>query len=236
MSLTYDLAKRGMTGVFNTFVKTPPLLDADVYFPEADEFVQSWQAIREEALAVSGGLGRELEEVPQFHELMPEQYKLSGYGDREWRILVVRAYGLDIRENLDRCPTLARLLADKPHIKSASLSFLAPGKVIPTHTGPFRGITRFYMGIEVPMDEDGQPGVTLTIDGEDHKLGNGDALLWDDTYPHGVINHTDQWRIALLMDVYRQRMPLALKWFSNFIIATARISIKWRKVFPKEFV
>lgn len=232
MSVAYSLARHGMTRVYNTFVNTPAVLDTGIYFPQAGQFQSSWRQIREEALQISGNL----DEVPKFHELMPEQYRLSDYGDREWRILIARAYGLDIQENMARCPTLAALLKDNPHVQSASLSFLAPGKVIPTHTGPFRGITRYYLGIEIPTTTDGEPGVVLTVDGTGYKLGNGDALLWDDTYPHSVVNHTDRWRIALLLDIYRQRMPLPLQWFTNSILAVARQTIKSRKMFPKEFV
>src|SRR5210317_1587534 len=122
MSVAYNIARSGMTRVYNTFVKTPALLDTKVFFPQAEQFVENWQAIRDEALQISGDLNK----VPQFHELMPEQYKLSGYGNKEWRILVVRAYGLDIKENTAKCPTLARLLADNPNVVSATLSFLAP--------------------------------------------------------------------------------------------------------------
>ena len=220
-----------MTSVYNTFVKTPSVLDVEDYFPGAQAFADNWQTLREEALALTS----ELDNVPRFHELMPEQYKLSAHGEKEWRMFVLRAYGLDIKENMNKCPKLMELVSNNPAIKSASLSFLAPGKQVPTHTGPFRGITRFYMGLEVPKDETGQPGVVLTIDGKAYRLGNGDALLWDDTYPHSVENTTEQWRIALLLDVYRANMPAPLRGFTNTIIALAKLSIKWRKIFPEEF-
>ena len=106
---------------------------------------------------------------------------------------------------------------------------------MPTHTGPFRGITRFYMGLQVPLAKDGTPGVALTIADQTYLLGNGDALLWDDTYPHSVANNTDEWRIALLLDVYRADMPGPLRAFTNTIIGLARLSIKWRGIFPEEF-
>lgn len=150
-------------------------------------------------------------------------------------MFVLRAYGLNIGENMTRVPILADLVRSDTSIKSASISFLAPGKQVPTHTGPFRGITRFYMGLQVPSAEDGKPGVTLTIADERYRLGNGDALLWDDTYPHSVVNNTDQWRIALLLDIYRADMPGPLRAFTNSIISLARLSIKWRGIFPKEF-
>ncbi len=231
MSIAYSIARAGMTKVYNSFVHTPSVLNAEDYFPGAAEFTNNWQELREEALQLTNDLDR----VPKFHELMPEQYQLSAHGEKEWRMFVLRAYGLDIQENLNKCPKLRELVRANPAIKSASLSFLAPGKQVPTHTGPFRGITRFYMGLDVPTDESGQPGVNLTINDESFRLGNGEALLWDDTYPHSVENNTDQWRIALLLDVYRANMPGPLRAFTNTIIGLARFSIKWRKIFPAEF-
>jgi len=220
-----------MTKVYNTFVKTPPVLDRQLYFPQAQQFIDKWQDIRAEAIGLTG----DLKGIPQFHELMPEQYKLSAHGNKEWRMFVVRAYGLDIEENMKRCPVLASLVRANPNVKSASLSYLAPGKQVPTHRGPFRGITRFSPGIEVPLAEDGKPGVILTVDGKDYRICNGDALLWDDTYPHSAINSTEHWRCALLLDVYRVNMSTPLRAFTNSIIGLARLSIKWRGIFPEEF-
>ena len=231
MSLAYSIARSGMTRIYNSALHTPPVLDMGEYFPQAPQFIQNWEAIRDEAKTLAGNL----DQVPQFHEIMAEQYKLSGYGDREWRVFVLRAYGLDLEKNMARCPTLARIVRDNPNVKSATLSFLAPGKQIPTHTGPFRGITRFYMGLSVPKLENGEPGVTLTVDNQAYKLGDGQAMLWDDTYPHSVDNATDQWRIALLLDVYRVNMPSPLRALTNFIIGLAAANIRWRKVFPAEF-
>lgn len=231
MSIAYSVARSTMGRIYNTFLQTPPVLERATFFPEAQQFDDAWPELRSEALSFMDSL----ESVPRFHELMPEQYQLSSHGNREWRMLVLRAYGLNINENLQRCPTLARLLEGKPHITSASLSFLAPGKKVPTHTGPFRGITRYYLGLEVPTLADGRPGVELTIAGQAYRLGGGDSLLWDDTYPHRVSNETDHWRIALLLDVYRANMPAPLRLFTDGIIGVAKMSIKWRKVFPEEF-
>lgn len=231
MSLAYRLVRSTMTGVYNVFLKTPPVLEMAEFFPDAPQFTENWKDIRAEAMALCD----EINAIPKFHELMPEQYQLSAFGEKEWRMFVLRAYDLDIEENMSKCPQLAALLRANPQIKSASFSFLAPGKQVPTHTGPFRGITRFYMGLQVPLLNNGEPGVTLTIADKPYRIANGESLLWDDTYPHSVRNDTDQWRIALLMDVFREQMPGPLTAFSNGIINLAKLSIRWRKVFPKDF-
>ena len=45
----------------------------------------------------------------------------------------------------------------------------------------------------------------MNIDGVPYRLGDGESLLWDDTYPHEVWNRSDRVRIALLLDVWRKR-------------------------------
>lgn len=228
MALAYDIAKASVAGIYDAFIKTPPVLEPEAYFPGAGSFTDSWSVIRGEALA----LMQDLQTVPHFHELMSRQDRLSP-DRKEWRMFVLRAYGLDIDPNMGRCPALAELVRNAPEIQTACLSFLSPRKHVPTHRGPFRGITRFYMGLSVPLDEEGRPGVTLTVAGNDYLLGNGEALLWDDTYPHSVANRTEEWRIALLLDVYRAGMPAALRGLTNAVIRLTRASIRRRKVFPE---
>ena len=231
MSITYDIARVTLAKIYNSFVKTPAVLDSKDFFPQAFIFVDNWTKIQDEAKLLIDNV----KNIPRFHDLMPEQYKLSAHGEKEWRMLVVRAYGLDIIENMEKCPTLAKLVRSNPNVKSASLSFLAPGKRVPTHTGPFRGITRFYLGIDVPLDAEGRPGVVLTIEDKDYRLGSGESLLWDDTYAHSAHNTTKEWRCALLLDIYRVNMPAFLRLLTNMVLGLARLTIKWRGIFPKEF-
>ena len=129
-----------------------------------------------------------LDAVPRFQDLMPQQSDIAAADQRDWRMLLLKAYGAGFQANAARCPLLWSLIADSPLIVSASLSFLSPRKHIPRHRGPFRGILRFYMGLSVPTDDSGGPGTVLQIDGVDYRLNDGEALLWDDTYPHEVWN------------------------------------------------
>src|ERR1700723_995045 len=91
------------------------------------------------------------------------------------------------RRGARSAPALARIVAASPDVLSASLSFMESGKHVPPHRGPFRGVIRFYMGLSVPRRADGTPAAILTIDGEDYRIGDGEWLLWDDTYSHEVL-------------------------------------------------
>jgi aspartate beta-hydroxylase len=128
------------------------------------------------------------------------------------------------------CPRLAAIVAASPDVLSASLSFLAPGKHIPQHRGPFRGVLRFYLVLSMPLLADGRPAAVLKIADQEYRLVDGDYLLWDDTYPHEVWNESDQVRIVLLLDVRRGDMPLDMRLFSAMLMSVVRAGIRWRGV------
>ena len=107
---------------------------------------------------------------------------------------------------------------EAPEVMSAILSFLAPGKHIPEHRGPFRAILRFHLMLSMPNDATGRPACVMNIDGAPYRLGDGESLLWDDTYRHEVWNRSDRVRIALLLDVWRRDMPADMALLSRAIL------------------
>ena len=90
------------------------------------------------------------------------------------------------------------------------------------------GILRYQLNLDVAPDEDGRPSALLWLAGEEHRMGNGESLLWDDTYPHEVWNRSDRTRIALLLDVRRPAMPLDLRVLSRTITAGVGMVARWR--------
>jgi aspartate beta-hydroxylase len=226
MGFLYDRSADIVRQIYDHRIVGPATLDLDTHFPDAPRFTDNWLGIRKEALAIA----EHLERVPRFHDFMPEQAEISANDQRDWRLYILKAYGTDVPRNMATCPLLTAVAQSIPDVLSVSLSFLAPGKHIPQHRGPFRGVLRFYLGLSVPRDEDDRPAVVLTIDGIEHRIGDGECLLWDDTYPHEVRNRSDQIRAALLLDVKRPGMPLDMKIFSRMLIAAAGIGIRLRGV------
>jgi aspartate beta-hydroxylase len=226
MSLLYDASADLARKVYDRRLSGPSVLDAATHFPEAHRFFEQWRPLRDEALDVMGSL----QTVPRFQELMPSQAEISANDGRDWRVLVLKAYGVPIRQNMARCPRLAAIADSVPDVLSATLSFLAPGKHIPRHRGPFRGVIRFYLGLAVPVSVDGRPAAVLTLDDVEHHIGDGQWLLWDDTYPHEVWNRSDQVRIALLLDVRRRGMPPDLELLTRVVIRAVRVSVLIRKL------
>ena len=226
MSLLYDLSANAVRRLYDARIDTPPVLDTGVYFPGAAKFFDAWQALRDEALAVAA----RTQAIPRFHEVMPEQMSISANDGKDWRVFVLKVYGTDIDKNMAACPTLARIIAASPDVVSATLSFLAPHKHIPRHRGPFRGVLRYQLGLSVPVDAQGRPASVLSLNDQEHRIGSGEHLLWDDTYPHEVWNHSDEPRTALLLDVRRRHMPVDMRLLSSALIASVGMVARWRGI------
>jgi aspartate beta-hydroxylase len=215
MSL-YDLLANAVRRLYNARIDTPPVLETGTYFPGAARFISAWPEIRDEALALSG----RMQSIPRFHEIMPAQADISANDGKDWRLFVLKVYGAEVDKNMAACPKLAELVSSTPDVLSASLSFLAPRKHIPRHRGPFRGVLRYQLGLSVPLDAQGRPAAVLALNDVEHRVGEGQQLLWDDTYPHEVWNNSDQMRLVLLLDVRRPHMPFDLRVLSHALIAS----------------
>lgn len=220
----YDSASGAVRRIYESRIHTPPILDTAADFPNSRRFTDAWQAIRDEALAVR------VEKVPRFHEIMPEQTDISANDGLDWRMFVLKAYDVPVAANLARMPVLASILAECREVKSAAISFLAPNKHIPRHRGPFRGIMRFHLGLQIPRLPDGRPATIMMINDEEHRISDGECLLWDDTYPHEVVNLSDQPRTALLLDVWRPHMPADMEVLSRAIVGVVQLGMRYRGV------
>jgi aspartate beta-hydroxylase len=224
MSMLYDQTASVMRRIFDSRIVAPAVLDPGTHFPDADRFVAAWRELRDEALAVAA----RLQDVPRFHEIMPEQAAISANDARDWRMFILRAYGVEAPRNMAACPTLAGLVASCPDVLSASLSFLAPRKRIPAHRGPFRGVLRFYLVLAMPLAADGKPAAVLRIGDVEYRLAGGDTLLWDDTYEHEVWNTSNELRTALLLDIRRRDMPFDMALLARGVISLVRLAIRLR--------
>ncbi|HUK09350.1 MAG TPA: aspartyl/asparaginyl beta-hydroxylase domain-containing protein [Stellaceae bacterium] len=226
MGFFYDQTANLIRQIYDSRIVGPPVLDAATHFPSAHKFAGAWREIRDEAERVAARLHR----VPRFHEIMREQQAISANDGRDWRLFVLKAYGVEFAECMAACPRLGTLVATTSDILSASISFMAPRKHIPAHRGPFRGIVRFYLGLTVPRHADGSLAAVLKIEGTEYRIGGGEWLLWDDTYLHEVLNESDSVRSVLLLDVWRRDMPFDMNLFSRLLIAAAGTAARWRGV------
>jgi aspartate beta-hydroxylase len=226
MGIFYNQAAALVRHVYDRRIVGPPILDAATYFPEVRRFAGAWHEIRAEA----DRLAARIDAVPRFHDIMKEQEDVSANDGRDWRLFILKAYGIESSAHMAACPRLAQIVSGTPGVLSSSISFMAPGKHIPAHRGPFRGVLRFYLGLSVPRRSDGSPAVVLKIDGQEHRVGDGEWLIWDDTYTHEVVNESDSWRSVLLLDLWRREMPCDMALLSRLLVGVAAASVWWRGV------
>ena len=110
------------------------------------------------------------------------------------------AYGFQAPQICVRCPETTRILAQIPGMKTAFFSILSPGKHIPRHRGPYKGVIRYHLGLIVPEPKE---RCRIQVGDEIRHWEEGRSLIFDDTYPHQVWNDTDGLRAVLFVDFVR---------------------------------
>lgn len=177
-------------------------------FPWVPALEAAWPAIRAELDAV---LQRD-EPIPPFQAISPEQTAITQ--DERWRTYVLYAYGARATRNCRECPATAAAVERIPGMKSALFSILAPGKHIPPHRGPYKGLLRCHLGLRIP----GPPGAArLRVGGTQATWTEGEALIFDDTLEHEVWNDSAEDRVVLFIDFLRPMRP-PMDWINDRIL------------------
>ena len=169
--------------------------------------------------------------MPRFHDIMPEQADISANDGQDWRMLILKAYGVEVpgehRQDADACrasSTSARRSSRRP---SRSWRRASTSPVI---AGPSAASCASISACKIPTEASGRPATIMMIDDREYRITDGECLLWDDTYPHEVMNNADEPRIALLLDVWRPDMPLDMEILSRLIVGAVQIGMRYRGV------
>ena len=205
--LVPDLVHR-LYGRFS-LVGTEPFLDRD-QFDWTHLLESHYPAIREEAEQVL----RVRDALPNFQDIAPDDILLSD--DDRWKTYWFVGYDLCDDANCIRSPRTAAVLRAIPGMTTAFFSILAPGKDLPPHVGPYRGVLRHHLALIVPEPAE-QAGIE--VGGEVRHWEEGRSLTFDDTYVHRAWNDTDGVRVVLFCDIVRPlRWPLS--WLNRLIITS----------------
>jgi len=196
----------------------------------------NWKAIRAEldALLVHR------DALPNFQDISTDQYTLTD--DDRWKTYFFYGYGFRSDANCARCPETTRLIEAIPGMETAMFSILAPRKRIPPHTGPYKGVLRYHLGLVVPDAPVEQVGIR--VGGETAGWSEGASLVFDDSYEHEAWNDTDETRVVLFLDVVRPlRDPMrtvnaavikAIGW-SPFIQDAKRRHRDWERRYAERY-
>lgn len=171
---------------------TPVIPNAE--FAWVPQLEGAWPAIRAELDA----LLEHPEDIPAFHQLSPDQARISK--GNNWKTFAFYVYGERVDDNCALCPRTAAVLDVLPGMRSAMFSILAPRYHIAPHKGPTRAVVRAHLGLKVPAD---WRSVWIRVDDQILNWKEGEVVLFDDTYEHEVRNDTDEFRAVLFVDIDR---------------------------------
>jgi ornithine lipid ester-linked acyl 2-hydroxylase len=180
-------------------VPTTPFLPTET-FPWIPGLEAEWKTIRAELDDVLSYR----DELPNFQDISIDQASITD--DDGWKTYFFFAYGFRSDANCARCPQTAARLEQIPGLTTAFFSILSPGKRIPAHRGPWRGVVRYHLALKVP-----EPAAAagISVGGEVAHWEEGRSLLFDDGYEHHAWNDTDGVRVVLFADVIRPLRPPA---------------------------
>ena len=210
---------------YNSKIKTPAYLNLEEYFPEYRVLEENWEEIKREIEGVVNS-GKKL---PKFHEVDDGQEYISDNDGLSWSLLNLLLYGMWHKKNAEMCPKTTSLIKKMKGVKSAYFSVLSPGKYIPPHKGPYKGIIRYQLAISVPKKGE----CKIIVDDKDHFWIEGKSVLFDDTYTHEVVNNTEEHRIALLLDIKRKIPGFFMRQYDRFVFLLIQSLVVLNKTFSK---
>ena len=181
--------------------KRPVFFDIGATCPALNDITRNYPTIRGEFERV-WNLNPSM---PTYHEVDPGERAISATvdPDKKWTVFMLYVFGYKPERNRSLCPETCRILDRVPNMIQAFFSILEPGKSVPLHEGPYLGYLRYHLGLSVPKENPPK----LIVNSKEYVWKPGEAVMFDDSWPHQVINHSNEIRAVLIVDVLRQ-LPL----------------------------
>lgn len=173
----------------------------------------------------AGPIRKELDElltkpeiIPNFQDISKDQTNLTK--DDKWKSFFLYGYGYKMENNCTLCPETTAIVEQIPGMFTAFFSVLSPGKHIPLHRGPYKGLLRCHLALIVPEPAE---DCWIEVGGETSIWTENSCIVFDDTYKHRVENNTDRLRVVLFLDILRPlRFPGS--WLNWIVLQLIRLS------------
>ena len=200
-------------------------------FPVTAVLEQNYDVIRAEFERMRN----RIDEFAPFQTISPDQIYISN--DDKWKMFFLKAGKIRFDRNCQEFPETMKIIDADKNLISAYFSVIGPKKMLMPHEGPWCGILRVHLGLDIPTEG---KGCVLVVNEQEYRWEEGKAVVFDDTYEHIAVNMTDRNRVVLFMD-YMRPLPRPLNWLNHLIVYLARYMtyfrepIKRHKVWEEEF-
>lgn len=206
LNFIYRLDTSSRTNFYQDYEK-------DNIFPVGLELESQWEKIKEEGYQLYQSIpNKEINYLDNYHIDLKEENKLN------WTTIPLRLFGQDTTKYFDYCPTLSNILKEHPEIISCLYSIMEPGKIITPHHGPYDGLIRYQLALDIPNIKEGEE-CYLHVDGEKYQWSVGKGVLFDESNIHGAVNTTSEKRMVLLIDIERPYSSLIFRILNRLIIS-----------------
>ena len=122
--------------------------------------------------------------------------------NKGWNGFMFRFKGQDLPLGIEVCKGVSGLLKKYDElIHMAAFSILDPGTIIYPHEGYTEDVLRLHMPIEVPQGD-----CAIKVGGIERQWNIGDIFIFDDTVMHEAWNKTEETRVILLIDLYKEKL------------------------------
>jgi len=196
--MDYHVFKSAINGCLSPYIggsQRPVFFDIAREYPELDLVTQSYPEIRREF----EGLLDSDPHLPAYHEIDKGETEISATTAEKWNVCMLEVLGHRLESNCERFPETCRAIDQVSNRIQAFFSILDPGKSVPMHEGPYYGYLRYHLGLRVPNDS----APRIEVNGQPYTWKEGEAVLFDDSWPHEVINNSKEMRAVLIIDVAR---------------------------------
>ncbi|CEG60684.1 aspartyl/asparaginyl beta-hydroxylase domain-containing protein [Legionella micdadei] len=209
--MDYHYFKDIVNNLYGRYVgydKRPTFFDIEQTFPALNEITKHFSIIKKEFENVLSNS----HQLPRYHDIDPGEADISDATQKNWNVFMLYLLGYQLERAETLCPTLCNLIKQVPNLIQAFFSILEPGKSIPLHKGPYIGYLRYHLGIHVPQNNPPQ----IIVNNQSYTWREGEAVLFDDSWPHEVRNESDDYRAVLIIDVLRP-MPFLPHLVNQFV-------------------
>ncbi|WP_082203854.1 aspartyl/asparaginyl beta-hydroxylase domain-containing protein [Winslowiella iniecta] len=132
---------------------------------------------------------------------------------KDWKLFYVKLLNEYNELGKSLCPNIYNLTKDQDNILSISIAVLEPGVCLAAHEGPYAGILRYHLGIEVP--EVNPP--YIRVKDQYHTWQTGKSIVLDDVFDHEVYNNASERRVILIVD-FKRPMPKFYNFLNNMYL------------------